>query len=66
MSRTTRRWLGLAAGLLGVALVALTLRFGPAIALTLGLALPATEAWLSPVLPDVARQDVVFWPLKPA
>jgi hypothetical protein len=61
MSRPTLRRLGLAAGgAVGVALVALALRFGPAIVLTLGLALPATETWFSPVLPEVLRQDVVI------
>ena len=61
MRKRRRRWLGLAAGgAVGVALVALALRFGPAVVLALGLALPVTEAWFSPILPDVVRDEVVI------
>jgi fermentation-respiration switch protein FrsA (DUF1100 family) len=41
-------------------MVALALRVGPAAALSLALALPATETWFSPVQPDVVREDVVI------
>jgi dienelactone hydrolase len=40
--------------------VALALRFGPAGVLSLALALPVTEAWFSPILSDVVREDVVI------
>jgi len=52
-------WLA-AAGVVGVALVALAVRVGPAVVLSLSLALPVTEAWFSPILPDVVRDEVVI------
>ena len=52
MREPRRRGLWLAAaGVVGVALVALALRVGPAVVLSLSLALPVTEAWFSPILP---------------
>jgi pimeloyl-ACP methyl ester carboxylesterase len=48
---------GVAAGLV---VVTLALRFGPAVMLSLNLALPATEAWLSPVLAEPVREDIVI------
>jgi len=44
----------------GVAVLALVIRFGPAATLSLTLALPATEAWLAPVLPDPVREDIIL------
>ncbi len=43
----------------GLVVVTLALRFGPAVMLSLSLALPATEAWLSPVLAEPVREDIV-------
>jgi pimeloyl-ACP methyl ester carboxylesterase len=61
VGKARRRGLRLVAGgAIGVALVALALRFGPALVLSLGLALPVTEAWFSPILPDVVREEVVI------
>jgi fermentation-respiration switch protein FrsA (DUF1100 family) len=57
---TRRRWLRLAASVVAVGIVALALRLGPAVVLSVALALPATEAWFSPILADVVREDVVI------
>ena len=44
----------------GVLAVGLAVRFGPAVTLSLALALPATEAWLAPLLEDPIREEIVF------
>jgi pimeloyl-ACP methyl ester carboxylesterase len=55
-----RRTAGLGAGLAAaLALVAGALRFGPAVMLSLSLAAPATEGWLSPVLAQPVREEIV-------
>jgi hypothetical protein len=48
---------GLAATALGAALLGV-LRFGPAVSLSLGLAVPRAESWLAPVLDDVTVEEV--------
>jgi fermentation-respiration switch protein FrsA (DUF1100 family) len=44
----------------GVLAVALAVRFGPAVTLSLALALPATDAWLAPLLGDPVREEIAF------
>src|SRR5262245_17606834 len=45
---------------LTLGLVAVAVRFGPTAALSLSLAVPATDAWLARVLPDPVREEIVL------
>jgi hypothetical protein len=49
---------GLSGAALAAALLVLLWRFGPALSLSLVLAVPEAEAWLAPVLSDVTLEDV--------
>jgi fermentation-respiration switch protein FrsA (DUF1100 family) len=50
-----------AAALLGgLGLAALLLRFGPAVAFSLGLAFPSSEPWLQPFFQEPAREELVI------
>src|SRR5262249_24754624 len=53
-----RVWLVSAAVVVGI--VILAVRFGPTAALSLSLAVPASDAWLGRVLPDPVRHEIVI------
>ncbi|MBI2492808.1 MAG: hypothetical protein HYV94_12055 [Candidatus Rokubacteria bacterium] len=42
----------------GLAVLALAVRFGPAVTLSVSLALPASEPWLAPLRPDPVREEI--------
>lgn len=42
----------------GLVLAGIGVRFGPAVSLSVALAIPATEAWFAPLLQDAVRSDV--------
>jgi fermentation-respiration switch protein FrsA (DUF1100 family) len=59
MTTRARVWLG--AGVAGVvAVLALLIRFGAAALLSLTLALPATEAWLTPLQAEPLREEIAI------
>src|SRR6266542_5528558 len=55
-----RHVLGLAGLVLLAVLVALAVRFGPALTLSLSLAAPATETWLAPIGKRATREDITL------
>ena len=59
MTTRARVWLG--AGVAGaVTVLALLIRFGAAALLSLTLALPATEAWLTPLQAEPLREEIAI------
>jgi fermentation-respiration switch protein FrsA (DUF1100 family) len=58
---TTRARVGLGVGGgAALLLVAVLLRFGPAVLLSLSLAVPATEAWLAPAYAEPVREEITI------
>jgi hypothetical protein len=58
LSARRRVWLLSAAVIVGI--VAFAVRFGPTAALSLSLAVPASDPWLARVFPDPVQEDIVL------
>ena len=57
---STRRRVWLVWAVVVVGIVAFAVRFGSTAALSLSLAVPASDPWLAPVFPDPVREDIVL------